>query len=278
MDLSKPKEIHVYLISGGRESLAMTIKEIKKNPDFFDRKDVVGLFADTLDDPLGKETNDYMKKYHNWKIHTVYSKYGNIREYYENKEVDNEPDHPEYIGHALPSQANKDCSQKFKIIPECKWLFETFGKDCIYHLYFGFDFSKKDISRFTRMQTRLAKTKIKQIPHAPLIEQQLTRSDCGKICNDYMGWIPERSQCVMCFERTISDWKHAFKIMPRAISRIIKFEESSKLFKKFGYGLSAKPIRKILRIPDKQQTTLDIKPCPCVEDFDMDICLTSDAV
>lgn len=263
------------MISGGRESLAMTIKEIEKTGiELFDKPDVIGLFADTGDDPLGKETNDYMIRNHNWKIQTVYSEYGKIQEYYGNKIVDNEPDHPEYIGHALPSQANKDCSQKFKIIPECKFLFEKYGKDSIYHLYFGFDFSKKDRARFDRLKQRLAKTRIKQIAHAPLIEQKITRHDAGEICKKYMGWIPERSQCTMCFERTITDWKHAFKIMPNAIMKVVEFEESSKLFKKFGYGLAIKPIRKLLRLKDPQQMTLDVKPCPCVEDFDMDICLS----
>lgn len=268
-------EIEVYLISGGRESTAMAIKKIKQfGLEYFDHYDDpnakrVMLFADTGDDPLGVETNWFLKKYHNWPIKTVYSEYGKIMEYYENKIVD---DQPEYTGHAMPSQANKDCSLKFKIIPECKWIVEKFGTDVSFKLFFGFSDSKKEKARAEALKKRLAKKKkIRQTPVFPLIESQLDRDDCGKICQEYMGFIPERSQCRMCFERTIDDWKHFNKIMPRATQElVIPFEESSKLFKKFGYGLSSKPIRKILRIPDKHQTVLDIKPCPCVEDFDLE--------
>lgn len=260
--------IRVALVSGGRESTAMVkIMEDKFGKDFFTEK----LFADTGDDPLGVQTNWFLEKYCGWKIVTVYSKYGKIREYYENKIVDNEP---EFIGHALPSQANKDCSGKFKIIPECKHLFETYGSEATYELYFGFSDNKKDKNRAKRMKKILSKSKIRQVPKFPLIDYQIDRDKAGKICLDFMGFIPERSLCVMCFERTIDDWKHAYKIMPRAIEQVIKFEESSKLFKKYGYGLAVRPIRKLLRLKPKEQQTLDFtKACPCVESFDMDIML-----
>lgn len=267
--VSRLKTVRVALNSGGRESIAM-IKIMKEQHgvNFFN----IELHAKTGDDPLGFETCEYLKKHHGWNIVYCESKYGNIREYYQNKEVDTGDG---FIGHALPSQANKDCSEKFKIIPETKELISRYGTDVIYELYFGFSDNKKDKARFTRMKRILSKkVKIKQVPKAPLIEKQIDRQKAGEICESFMGFVPEPTKCLMCFERTIQDWKDDYKKMPNAINEVIKFEESSKLFKKFGYGLSSKPIKKILRLPDEHQQTLDIKPCPCVESFDMEICLT----
>lgn len=87
-------KIKVAFVSGGRESIAMVIKQ---GVDYYDEL----VFADTGDDPLAVNTNWFMEKYHGWKIHTVYSKYGKIREYYENKNVDDEP---EFTGHAMVCQ------------------------------------------------------------------------------------------------------------------------------------------------------------------------------
>lgn len=261
--------IRVALSSGGRESIAMVkVIEDEFGKDYFNVK----LHAKTGDDPLGFETCEYLNKHFGWNIEYCESKYGNIREYYKNKIVDTGDG---FIGHALPSQANKDCSEKFKIIPETKWLLERFGTDVTYELYFGFSDNKKDKARANRMSKILSKkVKIKQIPKFPLIDKRIDRQKAGEICQSFMGFIPEPTKCLMCFERTIQDWKDDYKKMPNAINDVIKFEESSKLFKKYGYGLAIKPIKKILRLPGEHQQTLDIKPCPCVESFDMEICLT----
>lgn len=271
--VTSKKVIRVCLNSGGRESVAMSkIMKDEFGNDFFD----IELHAKTGDDPVGFEQCEYLKRYHGWSIEYAESKYGNLREYYENKEVDTGDG---FIGHALPSQANKDCSEKFKIIPETKYLVDKFGLDVVYELYFGFSDNKKDKARARRMEKILSKkVKIKQIPKFPLIEKQIDRKKAGDICVEFMGFLPEPTKCLSCFERTIQDWKDDFKKMPNAMNQVIKYEESSKLFKKFGYGLSMKPIRKILRIPDQEQQTLDIKPCPCVEDFDMEKCLTDESL
>lgn len=252
----------VLLESGGRES---TASGIKYEPEKFDYR----IFADTGDDPVGLATVEHLNKYHNWKIDIVRSKYGNIRKYYENKIVDNEP---KFIGHALPSQANKDCSQKFKIIPISKRLREIFGDDVFYELHFGFSFSKKENARLEATKQRLEKTRIKQTARSILIENQLTRNDAGQICKDYLGFIPERSLCDMCFERTKKDWKDFYNNYPERFMSVLKFDESSKLFKKYGYGLGSDSLRKIVRMPDKNQSDLeeyldDVKPCPCVQDM-----------
>ena len=253
------QRIKVALCSGGRESTAMVIKQ---GLEYYDER----VFADTGDDPHGLKVVQDLNDRLGWNIAIVHSKYGNIREYYENKIVSNEE---QFIGHALPSQANKDCSGKFKITPITKYLFEKYGKDTNFELSFGMSFSKKEIHRMESIKSHQRKLDTSKFP---LIEKQVDRELCGKICNDYLGYIPKRSLCDMCFERTIKDWKDFYNDDPNGCMSVIKFEESSKLFKKYGYGLAAKPIRKILKLPMIGQTELqfDTKPCACIEDF----CLT----
>ena len=198
----------------------------------------------------------------------VTSRYGNIREYYQNKQVTNEP---EYEGHALPSQANKDCSQKFKIYAISDYLFAEYGKETNFELSFGMSFSRKEVARMESIKSHQRKLDTSIFP---LIDMRIDREMCGKICQDYLGYIPKRSLCDMCFERTIKDWKDFYKESPERCLSVIEFEESSKLFKKFGYGLAGKPIRKIVKLPmiGQEQLQFDTKPCACVEDF----CLQSE--
>ena len=259
--MSELKTIRVGLVSGGRESTAMVRKaELLYGENFFQKK----IFADTGDDPEGLSTVEYLNKNKGWNVQIVKSKYGNIRKYYEDKIVDNEP---EFIGHAMQSQANKDCSLKFKIIPISTELRAEFGDDVFFELFFGFSFSKKEVHRLKATKERLEKTKIKQTARSILIENHLTRKDSGEICMEYLGFIPERSLCDMCFERTKQDWKDFNKKHPERFMSVVEFDESSKLYKKYGYGLSSGSLRKIVRLRDESQTTLDVKPCPCIQDF-----------
>ena len=254
--------IKVACVSGGRESTAMTIK---KGLEYWDEKNNgVKIFANTGDDPNGLQVVHDLNDRFGWDVKIVTSRYGNIREYYANKIVDNEP---EFTGHALPSQANKDCSQKFKIYAISDYLFERFGKDTSFELAFGMSFSKKEVGRMESIKSHQRKL---DTAIFPLIDLRLDREQCGKICEEYMGYTPKRSLCDMCFERTIQDWKDFYKDDPKACMSVIDFEESSKLFKKYGYGLANKPIRKILRLPMIGQTNLqqyETKPCACIEDF-----------
>ena len=254
--------ITVALVSGGRESTAMVLKQ---GLEYYKER----VFADTGDDPNGLAVVKDLNERFNWNIQIVTSRYGNIREYYGNKIVDKEP---EFIGHALPSQANKDCSQKFKIYAVSDYLFAKYGKEESFELSFGMSFSKKEVGRMESIKSHLRKLDSGKFP---LIEKQLDREQCGNICNDYLGYIPKRSLCDMCFERTIKDWKDFYKESPERCLSVIEFEESSKLFKKFGYGLAGKPIRKIVKLPmiGQEQLQFDTKPCACVEDF----CLQSEA-
>ena len=173
--------------------------------------------------------------------------------------------------HALPSQANKDCSQKFKIYAISDYLFNKYGKKTNFELSFGMSFSKKEVARMESIKSHQRKLDTSKFP---LIEKMIDREQCGKTCEDYLGYIPKRSLCDMCFERTIQDWKDFYKESPERVMSVIEFEESSKLFKKYGYGLAGKPIRKIIKLPMIGQTQLqfDTKPCACVEDF----CLQSE--
>lgn len=245
--------IKVALVSGGRESAAMVIR---LGVDFFDVK----VFADTGDDPTALLTVQHMNKYHNWNVHIVYKKDENgnqikIRDFYANKFVQDEK--TGLIGHALPIRSKKDCTGKFKIEPEMSLLHELYGDDVFYELYYGLSFSDKEIGRMRNSGVQYATNMY------PLIMQHVDRQLCGQICKNYFGFIPERTWCRMCFEKTPKDWKDMWRNNKEEMLKIIKFEESSLLYKQYGYGLNSKPLSKIIKLKKVDQTTLT--SCGCVK-------------
>ena len=249
----------IALVSGGRESSAMVFKvEQKYGKDFFDRKE----FADTGDDPTGRATVDYLNQRHDWNIQIVFKKdedgkQVNIVEYYENKIIDNEP---EFTGHALPSHIAKDCSNKFKISPIMNDLKETYGNDTFFDLYMGLSHSIKEIGRMRNTTGVLYSAYVYPL----ILEFQLDREMCGQVCLENMGFIPERSWCQMCIEKTFADWREMWKKNPKKVLEIIKFEESSKFMKKYGRGLATIPIKEILKIKELPQEQTTLISCGCV--------------
>lgn len=254
--MTERERVTVALVSGGRESTAMTIKQTLS---YYQEK----VFADTGDDPNGLAVVQDLNARFGWNIQIVKSRYGKIREYYAKKILVNEP---QFTGHALPSQANKDCSRKFKIYAISDYLFGKYGKEQSFELSYGMSFSKKEVARMEAINKHKRKIDTNKFP---LIEHRIDREIASKICLEYLGYVPKRSLCDMCFERTLEDWKNFYKESPERCLSVIEFEESSKLFKKFGYGLAGKPIRKIVKLPmiGQEQLQFDTKPCPCVEDF-----------
>jgi hypothetical protein len=245
--------IKVALISGGRESTAMVKKvEDKFGKDFFDEK----MFANTGDDPHGVATIEHLEKYCGWKVTTVKSKHFPIVKYYEDAHVIDKLDVKD-SGHAMPFHAQKDCSTKFKITPVRNYLREKYGKKEKFEIYYGFSFSKKEVER----KMRVTKPEY-QVGYAtykfPLIDMKIDRKLCGDICKELMGFIPEPSLCDMCFERTQGEWKKFYKDNPVRAEEVMKFEESSHIFKVFGYGLNGVPLRKLFGLEplDKEQKKL----------------------
>lgn len=247
------RAIRIALVSGGRESLAMVRKcEEEFGEDFFDGK----IFADTGRDPEGRATVDYLNKVKNWGIGIVQSIYGDIQEYYENAAVEDRDD-PNKNGHAMPYRAKRDCSKKFKIQPIRNYLRWLFGKDVKFILYYGFTKSKKDIKR--KMKIVKKENRVSYCSYKfPLIDVfKMDRQHCTDICQEYLGFTPNKSACDMCFENTIKDWKTLFRTNKKRALEIMKFEEGSHIFKVFGYGLNNIPLRKIFRYDEKQTTLLE---------------------
>lgn len=247
--------IKIALVSGGRESTAMVAKVFEnEGKDFFDEL----IFADTGDDPHGVATIEHLKKYCGWKITTVKSKHFPIVKYYEDAHVVDKKD-ISLSGHAMPFHAQKDCSTKFKITPARNYIREKYGKKEKFEIYYGFSFSKKEVER----KMRVTKPEY-QVSYAtykfPLIDYKIDRKLCGDICKQLLGFIPEPSLCDMCFERTQSEWKQFYKDNPIRAKEIMEFEESSHIFKVFGYGLNGVPLRKLFGLEpldEKQKTLFD---------------------
>lgn len=239
----------VALVSGGRESTAMVIKQ---TPQFFDEL----VFADTGDDPHGLATIEHLNKYHNWNIQIVRSKHFPIVDYYQNIHVEDKID-DKLSGHAMPFHAQKDCSSKFKIQPARKYLREKYGKKEFFEIYYGFSFSLKEVGRKERVMDPRYRVSYAEYKF-PLIDLKVDRELCGKLCKDLLGFIPEPSLCDMCFERTQSQWKEFYKKHPERSNEIMEFEESSHVFKVFGYGLNGVPLRRLFDLEplDEGQKTL----------------------
>jgi len=239
--------VKVLLVSGGRESIAAGIK---MTPEYFDER----VFADTGDDPKGLATIEHLNRYHNWNITVIRSKYFPIVDYYQNIHVEDKKD-KKLSGHAMPFQAQKDCSSKFKIQPIRNYLREKYGKKVHFEISYGFSFSKKEVKR----KHAVEKYKISYATYKfPLIDMKIDRNLCGEICKNYLGFVPEPTLCDMCFERTQPEWREFFKKYPEKAKAIMEFEESSHVFKVFGFGLNNVPLRKLFNLEplDEAQKTL----------------------
>jgi len=244
------RSIRIALVSGGSESLAMVRKcEEEFGEDFFDGK----IFADIGRDPSGRATVDYLNKYKNWGIGIVQSIYGDIQDYYANIDV-KDKESEELDGHAMPYRAKRDCSKKFKIQPIRNYLRDLFGKKVKFILYYGFTKSKKDIKR--KLKLSKPDNRVSYCAYRfPLIDIfKMDRKHCTDLCQKYLGFIPDKSACDMCFENTISDWKKLWLTNKKRALDIMHFEEGSHIFKVFGYGLNQIPLRKIFRYSENQTT------------------------
>lgn len=242
------RSIRIALVSGGRESLAMVRKcEEEFGEDFFDGK----IFADTGRDPAGRATVDYLNKVKNWGIGIVQSQYGDIQEYYANIDVEDKED-SELDGHAMPYRAKRDCSVKFKIRPIRNYLRDLFGKSAKFLMFYGFTNSKKDIKR--KFKIIKPENRVSYCGYRfPLIDIfKMDRLHCTELCKKYLGFVPDKSACDMCFENTITDWKKLWRTDKKRALEIMLFEESSHIFKVFGYGLNSIPLRKIFRYSENQ--------------------------
>lgn len=247
--------IKVALVSGGRESTAMVkMMEDKYGEDFFDIK----LFSNTGRDPEGLATVEYLNKTQNWDVGIVQSKHGDIQDYYANIEVEDKID-TKLNGHAMPFRAQKDCSYKFKIAPNRNALRATYGKKETFEIYYGFSFSKKEIKR--KMRVLKPANQVQYCTYKfPLIDEfKIDRDMCGKVCEDFLGFIPKRSVCDMCFEQVQADWKELARTNKKRFLEICEFEESSHIYHVFGYGLNAIPLRQLAGLSaetDKNQAKL----------------------
>ena len=236
--------IKVALVSGGRESTAMVIKmEEKYGKDYFDLK----MFSDTGRDPEGRQTVDYLNKYCNWDVGIVQSKYGDIQDYYSNIDVHDKTD-SKLDGHAMPYRAQRDCSTKFKISPNRNALRAAYGKKETFEIYYGFSHSKKEIKR--KKAILKPKNMVSYCTYKfPLIDEfQIDREMCGEICKKYLGFIPKRSVCDLCFEKTQADWKEMARTNKKRFLEICEFEENSHIFKVYGYGLNGIPLRQLAKL------------------------------
>lgn len=226
--------INIASVSGGRESTAMVIAMEKKyGKDFFDKK----IFADTGRDPVGRATVDFLNV-RGWKTTIVKSKYGDIQDYYTDIDVDKE----DIQGHALPMRAQKACSYKFKIMPIINYLRDKYGKKQHFNIYYGFTIAKKDVKRKERMISKKYKRNYATY-NFPLIDIfRWDRQHCTELCMKEFGFVPDKSACDLCFENTIGDWRKLYKDNPKRALEIMKWEQGSHTYKKYGYGLNAVPL------------------------------------
>lgn len=179
----KEKEITVVSYGGGTNSTAMLIGMVEKGikPDHI-------LFADTGGEKEG--TYHYINYFNNWLyqhgmplIETVKykTKFG-VTLSLEQDIINN---------NTLPAIAFgwKTCSQKFKILPQEKFIKERYAGRKIIH-YIGYDTSEQRRVRENHLENHFNKF--------PLIEWEWDRSKCTQVILDAKLCLPGKSSCFFC--------------------------------------------------------------------------------
>ena len=140
------------------------------------------IFADTLDElPETYAYLDYFEKKSGLKITKVNSKYGNIYDYYYNK-------------NHFPTVVFRDCTGKFKIQPIRKYLREKYGKKETFEMNIFIDYS--EFHRMRESDRKYIKNKY------PLVEQKLTRDELKEIIKSKGYLVPNKSGCFFCCFQT----------------------------------------------------------------------------
>lgn len=60
----------------------------------------------------------------------------------------------------------------------------------------------------------------------PLVDARLTRRDCERICEEYLGKIPQKSSCVYCPYHSDGFWRNLKHDYPEEFERAAKFDEA----------------------------------------------------
>jgi len=113
-----------------------------------------------------------------------------------------------------PTKYRTHCSNSFKTYPILQWLKKQGVKRCINWIGVAADESR-----------RAKPSKLKWVKYKyPLVDLNLSRSDCKRLIRSY-GWpVPERSSCIMCPNKTDDDWVTLKRLSPLDFARAVEIE------------------------------------------------------
>jgi hypothetical protein len=119
----------------------------------------------------------------------------------------------------------KGCTTEFKILPIRSFLRKHFkipNKEKNVRIIMSLGISTDEI-------TRMKDSRVDWIEHKyPLIEQNMSRSDCLKFIEDQGYPQPPKSACIFCPYHSVSYWKKMHKETPEEFNLALEYEKKAK--------------------------------------------------
>lgn len=141
----------------------------------------------------------------------------------------------------------RQCTRDYKVRPVEKWIreglvglrrYQHFPKDSVkVHQYMGFSYDEP--GRAARTRARFAMSRWGEV-HFPLIDLEMTRSDCVKYLEGRVPHTVPRSACVFCPYKNDMEWRHLKETDPSGWKRAVEIDHAIRTDGSARHGIDQK--------------------------------------